>query len=102
MKWTEQLPDAAERDAAIQAIRSMRQSESETALSMQDGYPVINQVGARHSCGTERSIAHWRPHRCPRTRRTNVFVDLHELPLQDIVQTVRGVELGATPRQNLQ
>jgi len=44
MKWTEQLADAAERDAAIQAIRSIAPVGIGTALGMQDGYPIINQL----------------------------------------------------------
>ena len=89
MKWTEQLSNDAERDAAIQAIRSIAPVGIGTALTMQNGYPVINQLVP--GTPAERSGQLRVGDRIVALAQgDNVFVDLHELPLSDIVQTIRG------------
>ncbi len=89
MKWTEQLTDAAERDAAIQAVRSIAPVGIGTALGMQDGYPIINQLVP--GTPAERSgQLHVGDRIVALAQGDNVFVDLHDLPLSDIVQTIRG------------
>jgi PDZ domain len=89
MQWAEQLSDSAERDAAVQAIRSVAPVGIGTELRMQDGYPIINGLlpgapaelsGQLHVCDRIVALA----------QGDNLFVDLHDLPLQDIVQTIRG------------
>src|SRR5438552_1950653 len=89
MKWTEQITDTAERDAAIQAIRSIAPVGIGTALTMQDGYPVINQLVP--GTPAERSgQLHVGDRIVALAQGDNVFVDLRDLPLSDIVQTIRG------------
>jgi hypothetical protein len=89
MKWAEQLSNDAEREAAIQAIRSIAPVGIGTALGMQDGYPIINQLVP--GTPAERSgQLHVGDRIVALAQGDNVFVDLHELPLSDIVQTIRG------------
>jgi carboxyl-terminal processing protease len=56
---------------------------------MQDGYPIINQLVP--GTPAERSgQLHVGDRIVALAQGDNVFVDLHELPLSDIVQTIRG------------
>jgi hypothetical protein len=89
LEWAEQLPDPAQRDAAIQAIRSVAPVGIGAQLSMQDGYAVINQLlpgtpaelsGQLHS--GDRIIA--------LAQGDNAFVDAHGRSLKDIVDMIRG------------
>ncbi len=89
LQWADQLPDAAERDAALSAIRSVAPVGIGAALSVQDGYAVINQIlpgtpaelSGQLRAG-DRIVA--------LAQGNNSFVDAHSLSLQDIVQLVRG------------
>lgn len=89
LQWADQLPDPAERDAAIQAIRSVAPVGIGVALSKQDGYPVVNQLMP----GTPAELSgQIRPgdHVLALAQGDNVFVDAQSLSLQDVVQMIRG------------
>lgn len=89
IKWAEQLPDAARRDEAFEAIRSVAPVGIGAALGMQDGYPVIldlilgtpAQLSGQLNVG-DRIIA--------LAQANGPFVDIHEAPLADVVSAVRG------------
>jgi hypothetical protein len=89
MQWAEQLPDAADRDSAIQTIRSVAPVGIGTELRIQDGYPIINGLVP----GTPAELSgqlHVGDRIVGLAQGNNLFVDIHDLPLQDIVQTIRG------------
>jgi hypothetical protein len=89
MQWAEQLPDAADRDAALQTIRSVAPVGIGTELRIQDGYPIINGLVP----GTPAELSgqlHVGDRIVGLAQGNNLFVDIHDLPLQDIVQTIRG------------
>ena len=89
LRWADQIPDAAERDGALAAIRSVAPVGIGAALSVQDGYAVINQVLP----GTPAELSgqlHTGDRILALAQGDNSFVDAHSLSLQDIVQTVRG------------
>jgi hypothetical protein len=89
MKWAGQLPDPAERDAAILAIRSVAPVGIGTALTIQGGYPIIKDLVP--GTPAERSgQLHVGDRIVALAQGDNVFVDLRDLPLTDIVQTIRG------------
>jgi carboxyl-terminal processing protease len=89
MQWANQLPDAAERDAAVEAIRSVAPVGIGAALGMQDGYPVVMelfpgtpaQLSGQIGPG-DRIVA--------LAQGNSSFVDAHDVPLADIVNMVRG------------
>jgi hypothetical protein len=88
-KWAAQLPDPAARDAAVQAIRTTAPVGIGTALRMEDGYPVINELvpGAPAELSGQirrgdRIVA--------LAQGDNSFIDAHNLPLDKIVAMVRG------------
>lgn len=89
LKWAEQFPDAAEREAAIQAIRTSAPVGIGTALGMQDGYPVITDLvpgtpaersGQLHAGDRIVAIA----------QAGGAFTDLNEVSLQNVVEAIRG------------
>ncbi len=89
LQWANQSPDAAQRDAALQAIRSVAPVGIGAALSMQDGYAVVNQLvpgapaelsGQLHSGDRIVALA----------QGNEPFVDARSLPLQNLVQMIRG------------
>ena len=58
-------------------------------MAIEDGYPVIQDLV--QGTPAERSgQLHIGDRIVALAQGDNVFVDLHELPLQDIVQTIRG------------
>jgi hypothetical protein len=90
LKWAEQLPDPAERDAAVQAIRTAAPVGIGTAVGIEDGYAVIKQLipgmpaelsGQLHE--GDRIIA--------LAQGDNTFVDAHNIALKDIVDMIRGL-----------
>ena len=88
LQWAEQLPDA-EREAALQAIRSAAPVGIGAVLSMQQGYPVINDLLAGAPAALsgqlnkgDRIVA--------LAQGDNSFVDARTLPLADVVQMIRG------------
>lgn len=90
LKWAEQYPDTAEREAALQAIRSAAPVGIGTALAIQDGYPVIKDLV--QGTPAERSGQLQVGDRIVALAQGDgAFVDLHEVGLQDIVQNIRGL-----------
>jgi hypothetical protein len=89
MQWAEHLSDPTERDAAIQAIRSIATVGIGTELRMQDGYPVVNGLvpGAPAELSGQLHVG---DRIVALAQGNGLFVDLRDLPLQDIVQTIRG------------
>lgn len=89
LDWAKQLADPAERDAAIQSIRSVAPVGIGAALRMDDGYAVINQLlpgtpaelsGQLHAGDRILALA----------QGDNSFVDAHGMALKDLVDMVRG------------
>ena len=89
LRWADQLSDPVEREPALAAIRSVAPVGIGAALSVQDGYPVINQVFP----GTPAELSgqlHQGDRILALAQGNNPFVDVRSLSLQDIVQMVRG------------
>jgi hypothetical protein len=91
LQWADQLTDPAERDAAIQAIRSAAPVGIGTAVGIEDGYAVIKQLipgapaelsGQLHE--GDRIIASL-------AQGDNAFVDAHNIALKNIVDMIRGL-----------
>ncbi len=88
MQWAEQLSDA-DRDAAIRAIRTVAPVGIGAALSIQDGYPVINGLLP----GTPAELSgqlHVGDRVLGLAQGDNSFVDTHSVSLADVVQMIRG------------
>lgn len=90
LKWADQLPDEAERDAAIAAIRTTAPVGIGAALKMEDGYAVINQL--LPGTPAEQS-GQLRPgdRIVALAQGDNSYVDAYRLPLENVVQMVRGL-----------
>jgi hypothetical protein len=96
LKWGEQFTDAAERDAAIRAIRTTAPVGIGTALRIQDGYPVINAL--MPDTPAERSGQLQAGDRIVALAQGNGdFFELKDVPLANIVEAIRG-----TPNTMLQ
>ena len=89
LKYKDEFTDPAERDAALAAIRTVAPVGIGAALSIKDGYPVINQLipgtpaqlsGLLQPGDRIISLA----------QGDNSFMDLQNVPLADIVNLVRG------------
>lgn len=84
-----QIQDPAERDAALQAIRTTAPVGIGAELRTQDGYPVINGLIS----GTP-AEASGQLHKGDRivglAQGDNAFVDTHNASLGDVVQMIRG------------
>jgi len=89
LQWADQLSDPAEHDAALQAIRSVAPVGIGTALRMEDGYAVINQLlpgtpaessGQLHTGDRILALA----------QGDNNFIDAHGITLKDLVDMIRG------------
>jgi hypothetical protein len=89
LQWAGQLSDATERDAAINAIRSVAPVGIGAELSLQDGYAVINRLLAGGPAELGGQLR-------PGDRILGVaqgdhsFVDARGLPLRDLVSAIRG------------
>ncbi len=89
LEWANALPDAAARDSALQSIRSVAPIGIGAMLSVQDGYPAINQLvpgmpadlSGQLKAG-DRILA--------LAQGDNSFIDARDLPLKDVVQMIRG------------
>jgi PDZ domain len=89
LKYADQLQDPAEHDAALAAIRTMAPVGIGAALSIQDGYAVINQLYP----GTPAELSgqiHPGDRIVALAQGDNAFIDARGLPLKDIVDMVRG------------
>jgi len=89
MKWAEQFSDITEREAALQAIRSVAPVGIGTALRIQDGYPVIDNLipGTPAALNGQLQVG---DRIIALAQGGGTFVDVYEAPLADIVQAVRG------------
>ena len=93
LQYADQLPEA-DRDAAIQAIRTTAPVGIGTAITMKDGYPVIQQLLP----GTPAELSgqlHPGDRILGLAQGDNAFVDTHGIALSDLVQMIRG-EPGTT------
>jgi len=90
LKWAQQHPDPAEREAAMQAIRTSAPVGIGTALSMQNGYPVITDLVP--GMPAERSGQLNKGDRIVAIAQAGggAFTDLNEVPLQNVVEAIRG------------
>jgi len=89
LKYADQLQDPTQRDAALAAIRTMAPVGIGAALSIQDGYAVINQLFP----GTPAELSgqiHPGDRIVALAQGDGAFVDARGLPLKDIVDMVRG------------
>jgi carboxyl-terminal processing protease len=89
LEWANQLSVPEEHDAALQAIHNVAPVGIGAALSVQNGYPVINDLIP----GTPADLS-GQLHRGDRivglAQGDNSFVDARNLSLQDVVQMIRG------------
>lgn len=89
LQWANQLSDPAERDAAVAAIRTTAPVGIGTALGVQDGYPVVQQLLP----GTPAELSgqlHQGDRIVALAQGDDQFVDVHGVPLQQLVQMIRG------------
>jgi len=89
LKWADQFPDPADRDAAVAAIRTQAPVGIGTALKVEDGYPVITQVlpgTAAEKSGQIRAGDRI----VGLAQGDSRFVDAHSVPLEQIVAMIRG------------
>src|SRR5262249_22412064 len=89
LKYADQLQDPADHDAAIAAIRTMAPVGIGAALSVQDGYAVINQLTPGAPAELSGQI-HPGDRIVALAQGDSSFVDARGLPLTDIVNMVRG------------
>jgi hypothetical protein len=96
MQWAEQLPDPADRAAALQTIRSVAPTGIGAAVVAKDGHPVINDLvpgtpaalsGQLFAGDRILAIA----------QGNNQFVDVQNMPLANVVDMIRGA--AGTPVQ---
>jgi len=89
LQWANQLPDEAERDAALQAIRSAAPVGIGAELAKQDGYPIVNGVlpGTPAELGGQ---LHAGDRIVGLAQGDGAFVDTGPLTLQQVVQLIRG------------
>ena len=88
LQWANQLPDA-EREAAVQAIRTEAPVGIGTAIGMKDGVPVVQTLLP----GTPAELSgqiHPGDRILALAQGDNAFVDAHNYPLADLVQMIRG------------
>jgi hypothetical protein len=89
LQYAEQLPDPAERDAAIKAIQNVAPVGIGAELRVQDGYTVINRLlpGTSAELGGQ---LHPGDRILAVAQGNNSFVDARGLALADLVQSIRG------------
>jgi len=89
MKWAEQFPDTADREAAMRSIRSVAPVGIGTALEMKDGYPVVNDLiqGGPAALGGQLQVG---DRIVALAQGGGAFVDVYEAPLEEVVKAVRG------------
>ena len=100
LKWADELPDPAERDAAIQAIRTAAPVGIGAVLKMEDGYAVINQLMPGTPAALSGQI-HPGDRIVALAQGDNAFVDARGLPLAQIVEKVRGAPYSVLKLQVL-
>jgi len=89
LRWADQLPDPAQRDAALAAIRTQAPVGIGAALSLKDGLPVINELIP----GTPAELSgqlHPGDRILALAQGDSSFLDARNVSLQDVVKMVRG------------
>jgi len=90
LQWANQLPDAADRDAAIQAIRTAAPVGIGTSVGMKDGYATIMQLLP----GTPAELSgqlHAGDRIVALAQGDNAFMNAQGVPLADLVKMIRGL-----------
>jgi len=89
IQWADQITNATDHDAAIQAIRSAAPVGIGTAIKIEDGYPIISGLvpgGAADSGGQlhvgDRIVA--------LSEGNGQFLGVQNMPLPDVVDAIRG------------
>jgi hypothetical protein len=89
LQWAEQITNPTDRDAAMRTIRAVAPTGIGAAMTVLDGHPVFNEVLPGTPAAVSGQIA-------PGDRLlavaqgNNVFVDVQNLPLEQVVQMIRG------------
>jgi len=94
LQWANELPDPAERESGIQAIRQVAPVGIGAEVRVQDGYPIINRLIP----GTPAELSgqlHPGDRIVALAQGDSSFVEARSLPLADVVQMIRG-EPGST------
>jgi hypothetical protein len=89
LNWADQLADPSQHEQAIQAIRTQAPVGIGTALAMQDGYPVVQQLMSGAPAELSGQI-HPGDRILALAQGDSSFVDAHGVPLSDLVQMIRG------------
>jgi hypothetical protein len=89
LQWADKLPDPEEREAARRSIQNVAPIGIGTALSMQDGYPTINQILPRTPADLSGQL-HAGDRIVALAQGGTGYVDVYNVPLSDIVQMIRG------------
>jgi hypothetical protein len=89
LQWAEQIPNPADRDAALQTIRAVAPSGIGAAMSMEDGHPILREILPGTPAGLSGQLL-------PGDRLlavaqgNNQFVDVQNIPLTNVIQMIRG------------
>ncbi len=89
LQWIGQLPDPAQREAALEAVHSVAPVGIGAELRVQDGAPIINRVLS----GTPAELSgqlHPGDRIVALAQGDNAFVDAGNLPLEEVVKMIRG------------
>src|SRR5262249_32986705 len=89
LRWVDQLADPAAKDAALQAIRSTAPVGIGAVLRVQDGYPVIGDLVPGAPAALSGQL-HPGDRIVGLAQGDNSFLDAHSVPLDKIVEMVRG------------
>jgi len=89
LQWANQLPDPSDRDAAMDAIHSVAPVGIGTAIKMQDGYPVVAGLIPGAAADTSGQL-HVGDRIVALAQGDGQFVNVQNLPLQDVVGAIRG------------
>jgi hypothetical protein len=89
LQWADQLTDPDEHNKALQVIRSVAPVGIGAMVSMQEGYPVVNQLVPDSPAALSGQL-----HRGDRivalAQGDYAFVDARSLALKDVVEMIRG------------
>jgi hypothetical protein len=89
LNWADQISDPAEKDVALAAIRTAAPVGIGAVLNMVDGYAVVNGLVPESPAQLSGQL-HPGDRIVALAQGDNSFVDAHSLPLEKIVQIVRG------------
>ncbi len=89
LQWVEQVPDPAEKQAALQAVREVAPVGIGAEMRMQDGYPIINRLIP----GTPAELSgqlHAGDRIVGLAQGDSSLVEARGLSLQQVVEMIRG------------